>query len=96
MVNVYKESEFYAEQTVEPPPVDPTFEGMLGANPFTNFQGFMFSGLKNLSQDFGEVTQAAKNFPYRSAFTVIGVIAVLYIGFKISRSFVKITSRLRG
>jgi hypothetical protein len=54
------------------------------------FQGVsknVFSGLGEIKEDFSKVTLAVKNFPFRSFLTVAGVLALLYITFKIVRKF---------
>lgn len=85
MVNVYKEkdySEYVSEETDEPfPTQNPQFPGLAG---------MLFSSAQGLQSDFGNVFEAAKKFPIRSTLTVIGFLTVVYIGFKISRTFVKI------
>ena len=53
-------------------------------------ESFLISGLEGLRSDFGNVIEATKKFPIRSALTTIGFITVLYIGFKVSNKFVKI------
>ncbi len=89
MAEVFKESEYYENFSgADPSPAAQT--------PFGNWESHVFNGVEGLKSDFGEVIAAGKKFPVRSALTVIGFLTVLYIGFRISKSFVKIKNRLRG
>lgn len=90
MVQVFKESEYF--QTEEPVGA----ENQYPQADYPGWEEYVFGGLAGLKSDFNEVVAASKKFPVRSTLTIIGLITVLYIGFKISRSFVKITNRLRG
>ena len=47
----------------------------------------LISGLEGLRSS---VVESVKKFPIRNTLAVIGFITVLYIGFKVSRKFVKI------
>jgi hypothetical protein len=87
MPQVFKESEYYSEHpqsAYQEPSSSPAWERHL------------FEGIKGLKTDFGEVVEASKKFPIRSALTIIGALTVVYIGFRISKSFVMIKNRLRG
>lgn len=86
MVNVYKEkdySEYVSEETGSP-----DFSGQIPQ--FSRLGDLLFNSAQGLHSDFGNVIEAAKKFPIRSALTIIGFLTVMYIGFKISRTFVKI------
>lgn len=48
---------------------------------------FDFRMIGGLVEDFGQVTSALKAFPYRSAASVAGFLAVVFVAFKIGRSF---------
>ena len=90
MPQVFKESEYYAKQPEEAPEEAPQ------EVPFSAWEAHIFNGISGLKSDFGDVVEASKKFPIRSTLTLIGVITVVYIGFRISRSFVMIKKRLRG
>lgn len=79
MVNVFKEKD-YQQKDIDDDDVEA---------PSINIEELL-SGLGGLKSDFGNVIEAAKKFPIRSALTVIGFITVLYIGFKVGSKFVKI------
>jgi len=57
---------------------------------------------KGFSQTFGQLSSDARNlgsaladFPYGSAFRVIGVVTIVYIAFKVLGHFVNIESTLK-
>lgn len=75
---IFKEKE-YRKQFVS------NFKEVSSASPIN------LGGLKN---DFGNVLVAVKSFPFKSALSVLGFLTLLYIGFKISKKFVNIKSRL--
>lgn len=85
MPQVFKESEYRQNQKSEP-----------DFSQIFDWESQLNNGLAGLRSDFSEVTEAAKKFPVRSMLTIIGLVTVLYIGFKFTRSFVKIANRLRG
>ena len=87
MPEVYKESEYYKDQNIGQ---------KVTSTPSGSWEDYVMGGFEDLKADFGNVVSASKQFPIRSALTVIGFLAVVYIGFKITRSFVKIRNRLRG
>jgi len=55
--------------------------------PATNFRG--------LKDDLNSLVTVINKAPVRNTLTIIGVLAVLYIGFKLTRKFVKIRESLR-
>jgi hypothetical protein len=88
MPQVFKESEYYSE--------NPQSAYQETQSSFPAWETHLFEGIKGLKTDFGEVVEASKKFPIRSALTIIGALTVVYIGFRISKSFVMIKNRLRG
>lgn len=54
----------------------------------------LFGGMEEIRSDFVAVGSALKSFPLRSALTVVGCLSVVYIGFKLTKSFVKIKAEL--
>jgi hypothetical protein len=80
---VFKEKEY--RKTVEPPQTStPPAETPI---PPLNFEG--------LSEDVGSVLVAMRQFPFKSALTIIGALTVLYIGFKVTRKFGSIKANLK-
>ena len=89
---VYKANDYYKANTQEPQnPFDPNILlteglGFLG--------GAAKSAASSFAGDFGAVKDdilnvgsAVKNFPFRSSLTVVGLGAVIFVGFKIYRFF---------
>jgi hypothetical protein len=97
--NVRKSSDYTEERNEtfsDIPSVDPkeVLSGVLGGSIFKGLGEIgnlgSFSGLGRLSglkNDVTTVCNALTNFPYRSAFNVIGLITVLYIAFNLFRKF---------
>jgi hypothetical protein len=88
MTKVFKESDYYSDSQQE--------NHFPQENPFPVWENHIFNGVQGLRSDFGEVIAASKKFPIRSTLTIIGFFTVMYIAFRMSRSFVKIKNRLRG
>jgi hypothetical protein len=101
--NVYKSSDYRSNSSEQGafsdiPSIDPNdvLTGALGGlygNVFKGLGGDLntlggiggrLAGLKN---DVQEVCTAVTNFPFKSAFNIIGMLTVLYIGFNLARKF---------
>lgn len=70
----------------------PTEEGPAN-NPVNN--SFDVRMLGGLVDDFNSVTAALKAFPFKSALSVVGFLAVVYVAFKAGKKFGIIQSRIK-
>jgi len=83
VVNAYRASEY-----VPPPETNSSF--------FNEFAGASQSTfLGDLQTDASSVASALKSFPYGSGLKLLGVVAVLYVAFKVIKKFVNIEEKLK-
>jgi hypothetical protein len=61
-------------------------------NSVNSFDASMLGGLVD---DFNSVTAALKAFPFKSALSVVGFLAVVYVAFKAGTKFGIIKSRIK-
>lgn len=87
MTNVYKESEYQQYQQQQAPQDFADITGHTVANKF-------LSSFGEIRQDFVRFGDAMADFPWRSMFTVVGTIAVVYTGFRLVSKFGSIGSEL--
>lgn len=71
---------------------DPKNETGNSANSVNSFDVSMLGGLVD---DFNSVTAALKAFPFKSALSVVGFLAVVYVAFKAGTKFGIIKSRIK-
>ena len=83
--NVYKESEY--QQYQHQNPAQPEVNAQTVATKFITSFG-------EVRQDFIRFGDAMADFPWRSALTVVGTVAVLYTGFRLVSNFGSIGSEL--
>lgn len=83
--NVYKESEYQRHH--QQAPAQPEISAQTVATKFITSFG-------EIRQDFVRFGDAMADFPWRSALTVVGTVAVLYTGFRLVSNFGSIGSEL--
>lgn len=87
----YKVSDFAKRNTADSTSPFGQTDAPKAVNPA--FDLHMIGGLV---EDFTEVASAIKFFPYKSAFSLVGFAAVLYIAFRLGTKFGIIQSNVKG
>jgi hypothetical protein len=61
-----------------------------------NDPAFNLRMLGGIIEDFNNVRSALITFPFKSAFSIVGLTAVLYVAFKVGQKFGIIQTRFKG